>query len=68
MGLPTKGYPVKRKTEMMSARIDQWMIEGIELSLADKEINRTEWLKNVIAEALRKQGITQASVYARRKD
>lgn len=59
---------MKRKTEMMSARIDQWMIEGIDYALDGKEITRTEWLKNVIAEALRKQGITQAAVYARRKD
>lgn len=56
-----------RKTEMITFRLDRWMVDGIDISLEYKDhITRTDWLKNVIADALVKEGITQAAVRARK--
>lgn len=60
--------PANRKTNMVSARLDTWMIEGIDILLSDNAANRTDWLKKIVSDALRREGITPAVVYARRSE
>lgn len=56
-----------RKTKVVSARLDTWMAEGIDIALENATgASRTDYLKNLVAEDLRRQGITPATVYARR--
>lgn len=57
--------PANRKTDMVSARLERWMIEGIDILLESSSANRTDWLKKIVSEALRREGITPAVVYAR---
>lgn len=60
--------PANRKTNMVSARLDTWMIEGIDILLESSSANRTDWLKKIVSDALRREGITPAVVYARRSE
>lgn len=60
--------PANRKTNMVSARLDTWMIEGIDILLSDNAANRTDWLKKIVSDALRREGITPAVVYQRRSE
>lgn len=56
-----------RKTNVVSVRLDKWMAEGIEIALEGAPgATRTDYLKQLVAEDLKRQGISPATVYARR--
>lgn len=51
-----------RKTQVVSVRLDRWMVEGIDML---PDTNRTDYLKELVSADLRRQGINPAVVYAR---
>jgi hypothetical protein len=53
-----------RKTQVVSTRMDRWMVEAIDAA-KDPFETRTDFVKTLVDEALRKRGLTPAIMRSR---
>lgn len=56
-----------RKTTVVSVRLDKWMVQAID-ELAGSHDTRTDVLKAIVDEVLRKKGLTPAIMRSRHTD
>lgn len=53
-----------RKTQVVSMRLDHWMIQAVD-ELAGSHDTRTDVLRKIVSDHLRKQGLTPAIMKGR---